>query len=151
MPYTLQVVLDTGSLYGLVVSSWIGYALAWLRLVRVIRIVTDWWLYLQSVTSQAQLHAANCWQQWRISHNNKQRDFNSNGNKWSNNFDEKLIIITIIIIIIIIFGSRPSDHYFPIVCWFVCLVVCLLFVQSFSQPTFNPISIKLGHMLYVWV
>jgi len=25
-------------------------------------------------------------------------------------------------------GSRPSDHYFRSVCWFVCL-----FVQSFSQ------------------
>jgi len=31
------------------------------------------------------------------------------------------------------FGSRPSDHYFRSVCWFVCLSVCL-FVQSFSQP-----------------
>ena len=32
------------------------------------------------------------------------------------------------------FGSRPSDHYFRSVCWFVCLFVCL-FVQSFSQPS----------------
>jgi len=24
-----------------------------------------------------------------------------------------------------IFGSRPSDHYFRSVCWFVCLSVCL--------------------------
>ena len=31
-------------------------------------------------------------------------------------------------------GSRPSDHYFRSVCWFVCLSVCL-FVQSFSQPS----------------
>ena len=31
-------------------------------------------------------------------------------------------------------GSRPSDHYFCSVCWFVCLFVCL-FVQSFSQPS----------------
>jgi len=31
-------------------------------------------------------------------------------------------------------GSRPSDHYFRSVCWFVCLFVCL-FVQSFSQPS----------------
>jgi len=28
------------------------------------------------------------------------------------------------------FGSRPSDHYFRNVCWFVCL-----FVLSFSQPS----------------
>jgi len=35
-------------------------------------------------------------------------------------------------------GSRPSDHYFCSVCWFVCLSVCLfvcLFVRSFSQPS----------------
>jgi len=31
----------------------------------------------------------------------------------------------------------------------VCLFVCL-FVQFFSA-VFDPISIKLGHMLYVWV
>ena len=48
-----------------------------------------------------------------------------------------------------IIGSRPSDHYFRSVCWFVCLFVCL-FVQFFSA-VFDPISIKLGHMLYVWV
>jgi len=35
------------------------------------------------------------------------------------------------------------------VCLFVCLSVCL-FVQFFSA-VFDPISIKLGHMLYVWV
>jgi len=33
----------------------------------------------------------------------------------------------------LVFGSRPSDHYFRSVCWFVCLSVCL-FAQSFSQP-----------------
>jgi len=44
-----------------------------------------------------------------------------------------------------IFGSRPSDHYFRSVCLSVCL-----FVQFFSA-VFDPISIKLGHMLYVWV
>jgi len=42
-------------------------------------------------------------------------------------------------------GSRPSDHYFRSVCWFVCL-----FLQFFSA-VFDPILIKLGHMLYVWV
>ena len=25
----------------------------------------------------------------------------------------------------VLFGSRPSDHYFRSVCWFVCLSVCL--------------------------
>jgi len=38
------------------------------------------------------------------------------------------------------FGSRPSDHYFRSVCWFVCLSVCLfvcLFVQSFSQSSLS--------------
>ena len=38
-------------------------------------------------------------------------------------------------------GSRPSDNYFRSVCWFVCL-----FVQFFSA-VFDPISIKLGHVM----
>jgi len=48
--------------------------------------------------------------------------------------------------------SRPSDHYFRSVSWFVCLFVCL-FVQTaeFFSAVFDPISIKLGHILYVWV
>jgi len=37
-------------------------------------------------------------------------------------------------LVCVIIGSRPSDHYFRSVCWFVCLPVCL-FVQSFSQPS----------------
>jgi len=45
------------------------------------------------------------------------------------------------------FGSGPSDHYFRSVCWFVCLFVC----AKFFSAVFDPISIKLGHMLYVWV
>ena len=32
----------------------------------------------------------------------------------------------------------------------IFVVSVCLFVQSFSQPS-DPISIKLGHMLYVWV
>ena len=46
-----------------------------------------------------------------------------------------------------IFGSRPSDHYFRSVCLLVCLFVC----AEFFSAVFDPISIKLGHMLYVWV
>jgi len=46
----------------------------------------------------------------------------------------------------VIIGSRPSDHYFRSVCLSVCL--CRLFFSA----VFDPISIKLGHMLllYVW-
>ena len=44
-------------------------------------------------------------------------------------------------------GSRPSDHYFRSVCWFVCLFVC----AEFFSDVFDPILIKLGHMIYVWV
>ena len=44
-------------------------------------------------------------------------------------------------------GSRPSDHYFRSVCLFVCLFVC----AEFFSAVFDPISIKLGHMLCVWV
>ena len=40
-----------------------------------------------------------------------------------------------------------SDHYFRSVCWFVCLFVC----AEFFSAVFDPISIKLGHVLYVWV
>jgi len=48
-------------------------------------------------------------------------------------------------------GSRPSDHYFRSVCYLsVCLSVCL-FCAEFLSAVFDPISIKLGHMLYVWV
>ena len=46
-----------------------------------------------------------------------------------------------------IIGSRPSDYWFHSVCWFVCLFVCV----EFFSAVFDPISIKLGHMLYVWV
>ena len=44
-------------------------------------------------------------------------------------------------------GSRPSDHYFRSVCLSVCLFVC----AEFFSAVFDPISIKLGNMLYVWV
>jgi len=44
-------------------------------------------------------------------------------------------------------GSRSSDHYFHSVCWFLCLFVC----AEFFSAVYDPISIKLGHMLYVWV
>ena len=40
-------------------------------------------------------------------------------------------------------GSRPSDYYFCSVCLFVC--------AEFFSAVYDPISIKLGHMLYVWV
>jgi len=46
-----------------------------------------------------------------------------------------------------VFGSRLSDHYFRSVCLFVCLFVC---AEVFST-VFDPSSIKLAHMLYVWV
>jgi len=61
--------------------------------------------------------------------------------KWL--FDRKLKCI----------GSRPSDHYFCSVCWFVyvCLFFCLFVCAEFFSAVFDPISIKLGHMLYVWV
>ena len=48
---------------------------------------------------------------------------------------------------VILIGSRPSDHYFRSVCLFVCLFVC----ADFFSAVFDPISIKLGHILYVWV
>ena len=50
-----------------------------------------------------------------------------------------------------IFGSRPSDHYFRSVCQSLCLFVCLFVCAEFFSAVFDPISIKLGHMLYVWL
>jgi len=44
-----------------------------------------------------------------------------------------------------VFGSRPSDHYFS------SLLVCLFACAEFFSAIFDPISIKLGYMLYVWV
>jgi len=46
-----------------------------------------------------------------------------------------------------VIGSRPSDHYFRSVCLSVCLFVC----AKFFSAVFGPISIKLGHMLHVWI
>jgi len=63
-------------------------------------------------------------------------------------YDDNSINIDTSIIIIII-GSRPSDHYFRIVCWFVCLFVFLLVCAEFFSAVFDPISIKLGHMFYM--
>jgi len=37
------------------------------------------------------------------------------------------------------------------VCLSVCLSVCLFVCAEFFSAIFDPISIKLGHMLYVWV
>ena len=44
-------------------------------------------------------------------------------------------------------ASRPSDHYFRSVCLSVCLSVC----AEFFSAVFDPIWIKLGHMLHVRV
>ena len=48
-------------------------------------------------------------------------------------------------------GSRPNDHYFRSVCWFVCLTVCVFVCAEFFSAVFDPISIKLGDMLHVRV
>jgi len=44
-------------------------------------------------------------------------------------------------------GSRPSDHYFCSVCWFVCLSVCLFVCAEFFSAIFDLTSIKLGHVI----
>ena len=38
-----------------------------------------------------------------------------------------------------------------VICLSVCLSVCLFVCAEFFSAVFDPISIKLGHMLYVWV
>ena len=47
----------------------------------------------------------------------------------------------------LVIGSRPSDHYFRSVCLSLCLFVC----AEFFSAVFDPISIKLRHMLHVQV
>jgi len=42
-------------------------------------------------------------------------------------------------------GSRPCDHYFRSVCLSVCLFVC----AEFFSAVFDPIWIKLEHMLHM--
>jgi len=51
---------------------------------------------------------------------------------------------------VVVFGSRPSDHYFRSVCWFVCLF-CLFVCAEFFSAVFDLILMKLRHMLHVWV
>ena len=45
-------------------------------------------------------------------------------------------------------GSRPSAKW-PLFSY--CLSVCLFVCAEFFSAVFDPISIKLGHVLYVWV
>ena len=45
--------------------------------------------------------------------------------------------------------GQLSDHYFRSVCLFFC--VCLFACAEFFSAVFDPIWIKLGYMLYVWV
>jgi len=52
-------------------------------------------------------------------------------------------VCTVRVLLVVVIGSRPSDHYFRSVCLFVC--------AEFFSAVFDPISIKVGHMLYVWV
>ena len=51
------------------------------------------------------------------------------------------------------FVSRPRGPIIFVVSvgLFVCLSVCLFVCTEFFSAVFDPISIKLGHMLYVWV
>jgi len=76
-------------------------------------------------------------------------------------------IIIIIVIIIIVFGptsTKPRAWKLSsaklllvhgqvtiIFVVSVCLSVCLSVYAEFFSTVFDPISIKLGHMLYVWV
>ena len=58
-----------------------------------------------------------------------------------------MCIVVVVVVLLLLLGSRPIDHYFRSVSWFVCLFVC----AEFFSAVFDRISIKLGHMLYVWV
>ena len=51
----------------------------------------------------------------------------------------------------VVVGSRPSNYYFRSVCLSVCLFVCLSVCAEFFSAVFDPICIKLVHMLYVRV
>jgi len=43
------------------------------------------------------------------------------------------------------------ENWFTAKCLLVCLSACLFVCAEFFSAVFDPITIKLGHMLYVWV
>jgi len=51
------------------------------------------------------------------------------------------------IIIVLLVHGQVTIVFVVSVCLFVCLFVC----AEFFSAVFDPISIKLGHMLYAWV
>jgi len=82
---------------------------------------------------------------------NKWLNFGGDPDHWSGWIQIVTLIrhalVEVCIVPVLLVGSQPSDHYFRTVCWFVCLCVC----AEFFSAVFDPISIKLRHMLYVWV
>jgi len=71
----------------------------------------------------------------------------SAGHDWSRSATTALALITRLLV-----HGQVTIIFIVSVCLFVCLFVCLsVCCAEFFSAVFDPISIKLGHMLYVWV
>jgi len=51
----------------------------------------------------------------------------------------------------VLFHGQVTIIFVVSVCLSVCLFVCLFVCAEFFSAVFDPISIKLGHVLYVWL
>ena len=57
-----------------------------------------------------------------------------------------VVVVTVAVAVVLVHG-QVTIIFVVSVGLFVCLFVC----AEFFSAVFDPISIKLGHMLYVWV
>jgi len=53
--------------------------------------------------------------------------------------------------LVFLFNGQVTIIFVVSVCLSVCMFVCLFVCAEFFSAVFDPISVKLGHMLYVWV
>jgi len=68
-----------------------------------------------------------------------------------NNKPCMLAAMTVSPLAVFVVHSQVTIIFVVSVCLPVCLSVCLFVCAEFFSAVFDPISIKLGYMLYVWV
>jgi len=83
----------------------------------------------------------------------KKRPLNGCSSSSSNSIE---VVVAAVFVVVGSIGSRPSDHYFRSVCWFVCLFVCLCRVflsrlwSDFDQTRTYVICLGLIVSLRIW-